>query len=108
MFKKIENIKTSKSLLLSFGGFKSIVAARKVYFHINDNLIYETLRELYNEEQDNLELQHAKEDYERIKGLYGNNELLKTEYTNCEKVYTSLKLIMEYKQELKNLKVKIN
>ena len=105
MFRKIENIKTSKSLLLAFGGFKSIVAARKVYL-FNDNLIYETLRELYNEEQDNLELQQAKEDYERIKGLYGNNELLKTEYTNCEKVYTALKLIMEYKQELKKVKNK--
>ena len=105
MFRKIENIKTSKSLLLSFGGFKSIVAARKVY-SFNDNLIYETLRKLYNEEQDNLELQQAKEDYERIKSLYGNNELLKTEYTNCEKIYTSLKLIMEYKQELKKVKNK--
>ena len=103
MFRKIENIKNSKSLLLAFGGFKSIVAARKVY-SFNDNLIYETLRELYNEEQDNLELQQAKEDYERIKNLYENNELLKTEYTNCEKIYTSLKLIMEYKQELKKIK----
>ena len=104
MFRKIENIKNSTPLLLTFGGFNSIVTARKVYFHINDNLIYETLRELYNEEQDNLELQQAKEDYERIKSLYGNNELLKTEYTNCEKIYTSLKLIMEYKQELKKFK----
>ena len=104
MFRKIENIKNRKSLLLAFGGFKSIVSARKVYL-FNDNLIYETLRELYNEEQDNLELQQAKEDYERIKGLYGNNELLKTEYTHCEKVYTSLKLIMEYKHELKKLKM---
>ena len=105
MFRKIENIKTSKSLLLAFGGFKSIVAARKVY-SFNDNEIYETLRELYNEEQDKLELQQAKEDYERIKNLYENNELLKTEYTNCEKIYTSLKLIMEYKQELKKVKSK--
>ena len=103
MFRKIENIKNSKSLLLKFGGFKSIVAACKVY-SFNDNEIYETLRELYNEEQDNLELQQAKEEYERIKNLYENNELLKTEYTNCEKIYTSLKLIMEYKQELKKIK----
>ena len=103
MFRKIENIKNSKSLLLAFGGFKSIVAARKVY-SCNDNEIYETLRELYNEEQDKLELQQAKEEYERIKNLYENNELLKTEYTNCEKIYTSLKLIMEYKQELKKIK----
>ena len=87
MFRKIENIK----------------AVRKVYL-FNDNFIYKTLRELYNEEQDNLELQQAKEEYERIKNLYENNELLKTEYTNCEMVYTSLKLIMEYKQELKKIK----
>ena len=104
MLRKIENIKKSKSLLLSFGGFKSIVAARKVYFHTTDNEIYETLRELYNEEQDNLELEHAKEEYERIKKLYENNELIETEYKNCEIIYTSLKQIMEYKQELKKLK----
>jgi hypothetical protein len=61
------NIKKRKSLLLSFGGFKSTVAARKVYFHTTANEIYETLRELYNEEQDNLELEHAKEEYERMK-----------------------------------------
>jgi hypothetical protein len=53
MFRKIENFKNSKSLLLSFGNFKSIVAARKVYFHKTDNEIYETLRELYIEGQDN-------------------------------------------------------
>ena len=44
MFRKIENIKTSKSLLLAFGVFKSIIAARKVY-SFNCNEIYETLRE---------------------------------------------------------------
>ena len=70
MFRKIENIKNSKSLLLSFGNFKSIVAARKVYTDRADNEIYETLRELYNEEQDNLELEQAKEEYERIKKLH--------------------------------------